>query len=132
MKRLLAAMMILFAVSVGAPAHAKVVDLSASPNPAVVSDRVRHAVSVGAHARLDVWVSAAGFERPRLGTLPPGTWSYECCPGQVAGTDAWHYRSSSLVTPGSYRFGAIARSRGTFLSTAASSASETSVWIRIR
>ena len=116
---------------VASPAQAKVVGIDASPNPAVVGDHVRHTVVVGAVARLDVWVSALGFQPPGLGTLPPGTWSIECCPSQTLGTSAWHYRSFGIATPGSYRFNAVARTRGTFLSTAAVAGSTASVTIRI-
>lgn len=116
---------------VAAPAQAKVVGIDASPNPALVGDRVRHTVEVGATARLDVWVSAAGFQAPGSGTLPPGTWSAECCPSQTLGTPAWHYRSTGVVAAGSYRFNAVARARGTFLSTAMVAGASASVTIRI-
>ena len=116
---------------VAAPAQGKVVGIDASPNPAVVGDRVRHTVEVGAVARLDVWVSAVGFQAPGSGTLPPGTWSLECCPSQTLGTSAWHYRSLGVVAPGSYRFNAVAKARGTFLSTAMVAGSTASVTIRI-
>lgn len=115
-----------------AVAQAKVVSISATPNPAALGDRVRHSLDVGAYGRLEIWVSAAGFQQPGTGTLPPGAWSYECCPGQTAGTPAWHYRSSTTASPGSYRFGAVARSRGTFLSTAFVSGGSDEVWIRVR
>ena len=116
---------------VAAPAQAKVVGISASPNPAVVGDRVRHTVEVGAVARLDVWVSASGFQTPGMGTLPPGTWSIECCPSQTLGTPAWHYRSFGVAAPGMYRFNAVARARGTFLSTAMVAGATASVTIRV-
>jgi hypothetical protein len=125
---------VLAAVVVGltaAPAQAKVVGISASPNPASIGSHVRHSVDVGAVARLDVWVSATGFQQPGSGTLPAGSWSFECCPSQVAGTPAWHYRSFGIVPPGSYRFNAIARARGTFLSTATAAGAGASVTIRI-
>lgn len=114
-----------------ATAGAKAVGISAAPNPATIGAHVRHTVTVGIVGRLDVWVSARGFEQPGTGTLPAGTWSLECCPSQVAGTPAWHYRSSGLVPPGPYRFGAAARGRGTFLSTATVSGASASVSIRI-
>lgn len=116
---------------VAIPAEAKVVALGASPNPANLRDRVRHTIVVGASGRLDVWVSASGFEAPGSGTLPPGTWSYECCPGQTAGSPAWHFRSNAPAL-GSFRFNAVARLRGTFLSTAAAPGGSASVWIVIR
>jgi hypothetical protein len=114
------------------PAFAKIVGISASPNPASVGDRVRHTVEVGTRAPLEVWVSASGFERPGSGTLPAGSWTYECCPAQTAGTPAWHYRSGSIVAPGIYRFGAVARSPGTYLSSAVVAGGSAGVWIRIR
>ena len=114
-----------------APAHAKLVDLTASPNPAIVGNQVRHTVNFGAPARLELYVSAMGFERPGTGTLPPGSWVSRCCPSQTAGTPAWYYRSSSTVAPGSYRFGAVARARGLFLSTAVTTVGSANVWIRI-
>lgn len=114
-----------------APAQAKVVGIDASPNPAAVGDRVRHTVEVGAVARLDVWVSATGFRAPGSGTLPPGVWSIECCPSQTLGTSAWHYRSLGVAAPGTYRFNAVARARGTFLSTAMVASLTASVSIKI-
>jgi hypothetical protein len=114
-----------------APAHAKVVGISASPNPAGIGSTVRHTIEVGAYARLDVWVSASGFQAPGSGSLPPGAWTIECCPSQTGLTPAWHYRSSSPVAPGSYRFGSVARLRGTFLSTAAVSGVSASVRVTI-
>lgn len=116
---------------VAAPAQAKVVGIDASPNPAMLGDRVRHTVEVGTVARLDVWVSALGFQAPGSGGLPPGTWTIECCPSQTLGTSAWHYRSSGVVVPGSYRFNAVARARGTFLSTAMVAGFTASVTVRI-
>lgn len=115
-----------------APALAGIVGIVASPNPARVGDQVRHSVEVGTFGRLEVWVSASGFYRPGSGSLPAGTWAFECCPRQTAGTPAWHYRSSSPVAPGSFRFGAGARSPGSFLSTASIAGSSAGVWIRIR
>ena len=76
-------------------------------------------------------MSAAGFERPRTGTLPAGSWIFRCCPAQTAGTPAWYYRSNAGVAPGSYRFGAVARTRGQFLSTATTTVGSDAVWIRI-
>ena len=119
-------------VSGSGSASGKTVDLAVSPNPATLGGRVRHDVGVGASARLDVWVSASGFESPGLGTLPPGGWSLECCPPRTAGTPAWHFRSSSIVVPGVYRFGAVARMRGTWLSTAVVGGSAASVGVRVR
>ncbi len=125
---------VLAALMVGlssAPAQAKTVTIAASPNPAPVAAHVRHTVVVGAMGRLDAWVSATGFRQPGSGTLPPGVWSFECCPSQVAGTSAWHYRSLGLVPPGSYRFNAVARTRGNYVSTAWVASGSASVSIRI-
>jgi hypothetical protein len=125
--------MIAVAIALSAvPAAAKTVGITASPNPARVGDRVRHDVEVGSVGRLEVWVSARGFERPGPGTLPAGTWSYECCPSQTAGTPAWHYRSSAFTSGGRYRFGAVAVAPGNFLSTAFVAGVFAGVWIRIR
>jgi hypothetical protein len=114
------------------PALAKVVGITASPNPASVGSSVRHTVEVGMPGRLDVWVSASGFRAPGLGTLPPGAWAIECCPGQTAGTPAWHYRSFGIVQRGNHRFNAVAAASGLFRSTAAVAGSVASVWVRIR
>jgi len=122
---------VLSTVFLAAPAHAKVVDLTASPNPAVVGAHVRHTVSIGGASRIELFVSAAGFERPGTGTLPPGAWTYRCCPPQTAGTPAWYYRSNVIAAPGSYRFGAFARVRGMFLSTAMTSLGVDGVWVRV-
>ena len=132
MKRWLVALVVLGVVVTAGAAIAKTVGLSASPNPARVGDRVRHDVEVGASARLEVWISARGFERPGTGTLPSGTWSLECCPQQTAGTPAWHYRSSAVVAPGAYRFGAVAAQSGSYLSSALVGGSVATVWVRIR
>lgn len=131
MRRMLVVVVVLLGL-VAAPAEAKPVDVAASPNPAALGQRVRHTVTVGVAGRLEVWVS--GFQAPGSGSLPLGTWSYECCPGQTAGSPAWHYRSSGVAAPGSYRFGAVARTRGTFLSSAAipTSGAFSSVWIVVR
>jgi hypothetical protein len=113
------------------PAGSKAVEIAASPNPANVGSSVRHTVALGTAGRLDIWVSASGFQRPGTGTLPPGSWVAECCPARTAGTPAWHYRSFAIAPPGPYRFGAVARMRGTFLSSAAVGFSSDGVWIRI-
>jgi hypothetical protein len=117
---------------VAVPASAKVVGIDASPNPASVGDRVRHTVEVGASGRLEAWVSSSGFQTPGIGTLPAGSWTIECCPSQTLGTPAWHYRSFVAALPGTYRFTAVARARGVFLSTAMVGASAASVSITIR
>ena len=116
---------------VAAPAHAKLVELTASPNPARLGDHVRHTVSIGGPSRIELFVSAAGFERPGTGTLPAGSWVYRCCPPQTAGTPAWTYRSNAVVAPGSYRFGADALVRGTFLSTLVTAMGSDGVWVRV-
>ena len=131
MKRLLG-VLVLVVVLGAAPAGAKVVGISASPNPAGLGDRVRHTIEVGTYARLDVWVSALGFDRPGIGTLPSGIWSYECCPSQTAGTPAWHYRTSANARPGSYAFNVVSRARGSFLSTARVVTYSASVWVSVR
>jgi hypothetical protein len=132
MKRWTAALLVVMLVSVlAAPAEAKLVDIGASPNPAQRGTTVRHTVALGVPGRLEVWVSAAGFERPGTGTLPPGSWVAECCPARTAGTPAWHYRSFAIASPGSYRFGSVARMRGTFRSSAAVGFSSDAVSIRI-
>lgn len=100
--------------------------------PGAGRDQVRHGVSVGTPGRLEVWVSASGFGRPGSGSLPTGTWTYECCPSQTAGTPAWHYRSSTWVRAGTYGFPALAGTRGTFRSTAAVAGSSSAVWVTIR
>jgi hypothetical protein len=119
-------------ILLGGVAAAKTLSITASPNPARVGDRVRHEIVTPVVGRLDVWVSATGFDRPSLGRLPNGAWSFECCPPQTAGTAAWHYRSSSFVPAGQYRFPAIARTRGTFLSTVVSAGATSHVWVAIR
>jgi hypothetical protein len=124
------ALVALVALVPGRAGAATIVDLSASPDPASVGTKVVHVVRVGAYAPLDVWVSASGFEQPRLGTLPPGQWRLECC-SAVEGGQAWHFRSGGGVPPGSYRFGAVARATGLFGSRAAVQASSDVVWIRI-
>lgn len=131
MKRLLGVLVLVVALG-AAPASAKVVGISASPNPAALGDRVRHTVEVGTYARLEVWVSALGFDRPATGTLPSGAWSYECCPSQTAGTPAWHFRTSANARPGTYGFNAVTRARGSFLSTARVVSSSASVWVSVR
>lgn len=131
MRTMLVWLVAVVVVLVGAPASAKLVDVTASPNPATVGSTVRHTVTLGSPARLDLYVSATGFERPGSGSLPPGTWTYRCCPGQTAGTPAWFYRSSSVVGQGTYRFAALARRRGSFLSTATTGWASDGVWIRI-
>lgn len=131
MRRILAPFVAVAVLAVAAPATAKLVDLTASPNPATLRTTVRHTVTLGAPARLDLYVSASGFERPGMGSLPPGSWTYRCCPSQTAGTPAWFYRSTYAVNPGTYRFPAVARTRGTFLSTAMAGSTSDGVWIRI-
>jgi hypothetical protein len=131
MRRLVVLVMLAIGL-VAAPAHAKVVGIDASPNPASLGDRVRHTVEVGAVGRLEVWVSSSGFQPPGLGTLPGGTWTIECCPSQTLGTPAWHYRSFAPAIPGTYRFAAVARARGVFLSAVLVGASAASVSITIR
>jgi hypothetical protein len=130
MKRSLLALA-LATVFVAAPAQAKVVEIVASPNPLGLGEHVRHTVTIGGPARLELYISAAGFERAGEGTLPPGSWVYRCCPAQTAGTAAWYYRSNVFAAPGSYRFGTYARSRGSFVSTAVTTIGPDSVWVRV-
>lgn len=130
MKRSLLALA-LATLFVAAPAQAKLVEIAASPNPASLGDHVRHTVSIGAPSRIELFVSAAGFERPGTGTLPPGSWVYRCCPAQTAGTPAWTFRSNAIAAPGSYRFGTVARARGQFLSTVITAMGSAGVWVRV-
>jgi hypothetical protein len=130
MHRFIAAIALALALTPGV-AVASDVTLDASPNPARVGDRVIHKVRTPVAGPLNVWVSARGFKQPGNGTLPPGAWSWECCPTQTAGTPAWHFRSVSPVAPGAVRFGAVARMPGSYLSTATVWNIGDSVWIRI-
>jgi hypothetical protein len=113
-------------------AEADAVSIQASPNPAHVTDRVTHSVATFQYGLLQVWVSARGFDQPGLGTLPAGSWRLECCPSETAGTAAWHFRSRNVAAPGSYRFGATAKARGWFLSTASVATSSASVMVAVR
>ena len=122
---------VMFVGLMAAPAEAKVVEVDALPNPAAVGSEVRHSVALGAPGRLEIWVSASGFERPGTGTLPPGSWARECCPRRTAGTPAWHYRSFGIAPPSSYRFVARARTRGMFLSSAAVAVISDAVWVKL-
>ena len=114
-----------------AVAATAIVSITASPNPAVLGDKVAHVVRVGTVAPLDVWVSATGFDQPRMGTLPPGQWRLECCFSMTENSRAWHYRSGGPVVPGSYHFRAPTRARGTYTSTAVVASSSDAVSIRI-
>jgi hypothetical protein len=117
---------------VGAPAKAgSAAQISASPNPVGVGQRVVHTVTTSVYGRLEVWVSARGFAQPGIGTLPPGSWRLECCPTQTAGTPAWHYRSANPWPAGSFRFGADAVRTGSYLSTAAVGVAFGSIWVRV-
>jgi len=107
------------------------VTIQASPNPAYLGTRVVHTVGLSTYGYLNVWVSAKGFDQPGIGSLPSGSWRWECCPSETAGTAAWHYRSSTVARPGIFRFGAMTRSRGAFLSTARVGVSSSTVWVRI-
>jgi hypothetical protein len=117
---------------VQAPAKAGgAVQIAASPNPVGVGQRVVHTVTTSVFGRLEVWVSAKGFAQPGIGTLPPGSWSFECCPSQTVGTPAWHYRSTNPWPVGSFRFGAGAIRTGSYLSTAAVGVAFGSIWVRV-
>ena len=107
------------------------VAVQASPNPAYLGKRVVHTVGLSTSGYLNVWVSAKGFDQPRIGSLPPGSWRWECCPAEAAGAAAWHYRSSTVARPSIYRFGAMTRSRGAFLSTARPAVYSSTVSVRI-
>ena len=131
MRKSILVIALVVAVATAPSAWASQISLGASPNPAYVGQRVVHTIAVGAPGRLDVWVSAQGFVQPRLGTLPRGSWSWQCCPSQTAGTPAWHFRSSSTVSPGTYRFGVDASQRGTYLSSATVAIASATVWVRI-
>lgn len=131
MKKALVLGALLAVLSPAAAGASPQVQITASPNPATVGQRVIHTIDMFGGGGLQVWVSAKGFAQPGTGTLPPGSWVWECCPSQTAGTAAWHYRSATYVPAGSYRFGAGARVRGTFASTAQVGATSVSVWVRI-
>ncbi|TMK30550.1 MAG: hypothetical protein E6G61_06190 [Actinobacteria bacterium] len=131
MRKVFLLVTVVLALVGGPAADAASVSIQASPNPARLGDRVTHTVGASAYGYLIVWISARGFGQPGLGSLPPGTWRLECCPSETAGTAAWHYRSNAAVGPATYRFGATARSRGTFLSTARLGISTATVWVRI-
>lgn len=107
------------------------VTIQASPNPAYLGTRVVHTVGLSTCGYLNVWVSAKGFDQPGMGSLPSGSWRWECCPAETAGTAAWHYRSSTAARPGIFRFAALTRSRGAFLSTARVATYSSKVWVRI-
>jgi hypothetical protein len=49
----------------------------------------------------------------------------------MKGTPAWYYRAHAGVVPGSYRFGALARTREQLLSTAITTVGSDTVWVRI-
>jgi hypothetical protein len=131
MRKAIVVLVVALALLPGAAAEAASVSIQASPNPGYLGDRVTHTVGVFGYGYLNVWVSARGFDQPGLRSLPPGSWRLECCPGETNGTAAWHYRSSGAVGAGTYRFGATARSRGWFLSTARSGISSSSVWVLV-
>jgi hypothetical protein len=107
------------------------VSITASPNPAAVGGRVAHTVTISTPGPLNVWVSARGFAKPGMGSLPSGSWVLECCPAQTNGTTAWHFRSTGIAVPGTYRFRATTRLAGRFLSTAALGLIAAGVWVRI-
>lgn len=131
MRKVFVVAVLLAALSPTSAGASSQISIAASPNPAAVGQRVVHTVGLVGGGGLQVWVSARGFARPGLGTLPPGTWVLECCPPQTAGTPAWHYRSATYASAGSYRFGALAQVRGTYESSAAVGVSSTNVWVRI-
>ena len=75
--------------------------------------------------------TARGVSRPTLGDLPQGSWTYECCPAETGFGPAWHYRSATLVLPGTHSFDADARQPGLFTNTAAFGAYRTTLSLRI-
>ncbi len=97
------------------------VTFEASPNPAVIAQRVEFTVSVAGTGpgHEQVWVTGRGLFKPTMGDLPPGTWTYECCPAETGFGPAWHYRSYLAVAPDTHRFEAQARQPGTYTNTAA-------------
>ena len=109
------------------------VTFEASPNPAVIGQRVDFTVSVqgAGAAREQIWVAARGLSKPTLGNLPPGSWAYECCPAETGYGPAWHYRSLSTVFPGTHSFDADARQPGTFTNTAAFGPYRASLTLRV-
>jgi hypothetical protein len=119
MRKVLVMIAASFVLTGALPASASPLQVAASPNRASVGQRVVHTIGLGGSGRLDVWISAIGFGKPELGTLPSGSWTLECCPTQTAGTYAWHYRSWRSAPSGRYRFGADAVHPGTYRSTAA-------------
>jgi hypothetical protein len=131
MKKALATAAVLLALAPSAAAAKPAVGLTASPNPAPVGQRVSYTIDLAVGGSLQAWVSAQGFAQPKMGSLPPGTWTWECCPSQTAGTPAWHYRSSVTAPPGKYRFGAQARLPGMFLSTAEVGSASVGVWVQV-
>jgi hypothetical protein len=131
MRKVMVVASALLALSAGPALALGPVNIQASPNPVFLGQRTFHTVQVRVPGPLDVWVSASGFDQPGLGTLPPGTWSKECCSAQTDGTAAWHYRSARTVLVGTYQFGATSGSRGLFLSTARVGPARASVWVRV-
>ena len=131
MKRSITGSLLALALIAGPARASSPVGIQALPNPVALGQRVAFTVQVAVHETLQVWVSAKGFAQPSMGSLPPGSWQWECCPAETAGTAAWHYRSASRVAPGSYRFPAATRNRGTYLSTARVSSGSAGVWVRI-
>ena len=105
----------------------------ASPNPAIIGERVAFTVSVQGigGAREQIWVAAKGVTKPTLGDLPPGSWTYECCPAEAGYGPAWHYRSATIVFPGTQSFEADARQPGLYTNTAAFGGYRASLLLRI-
>ena len=123
---------VLAVAMLASPADAlAVVTVTASPNPATVGQRVFHTIQTTTGGSLNARVSAVGFAQPTMGTLPPGTWRWECCLPQPAGAPTWYYHSDSVVAPGTYRFGADALRTGRYLSSAGVGSVISGVWVRI-
>jgi hypothetical protein len=109
------------------------VSFEATPNPATAGQAVKFTVSVqnATPAHEQVWVTARGLARPTLGDLPPGAWTYECCPAETGYGPAWHYRSYSTAFPGVHSFQAGARLPGTYPETAAFGPYRATITLRI-
>jgi hypothetical protein len=131
MRKLMIVAAALLTLSAGPAQAAGPVSIQVSPNPVPLGQRTFHTIQVRFPGPLDVWVSAVGFDQPGLGTLPPGTWTRECCSAETNRTSAWHYRSVRDVPVGTYHFGTKSRSRGLFLSTARLGGVKASIWVRV-
>jgi hypothetical protein len=109
------------------------ITFEASPNPAIIGEQVAFTVSVQGIGtnREQIWVAARGLGKPTMGDLPPGSWSYECCPAETGFGPAWHFRSYTSVFPGTHSFEAEARQPGLYTNTAAFGPYRASLTLRI-